>query len=309
MNRTERIIGREEHHGGRVDLSGRMFIVTGAAGSIGSAVCRQAIMWGADRVVALDRDEYRMWQLEDMPGMTKMLADCLDYEALMRAAEPGATFIHAAAYKHVGGLEGDVEAARRNNIVGTEQVCHACYSSTCDLVLVSTDKAADPAGVMGQTKRTAERYALMTDGGRAIRLGNVWGSSGSVAEVWRRQINAGQPITLTDPKMTRYYMTAGEAARATLEVATLSAGLYGANCGDPVALSDIAERYMETEGGKQRTQVIGAKPGEKAHESFVGQDEEAVWCPSERVFKVRQACKSLTGPPKHKQLKAPQGAK
>ena len=206
----------------------RVVIVTGAGGSIGSELCRQLARLGAGRLVLVDKGEPPLFEIErelvderDYPAVSAVLADCSD-RARMRAVferhHPEVVF-HAAAYKHVAMLESNPMQAVTNNILGTRNLVEAAIEAGVDrFVQISTDKAANPRNMMGQSKAVCEwlieSYALRDDVATrfvAVRFGNVLGSSGSVIPIFRRQIERGGPVTVRHPELTRFFMTIPEA--------------------------------------------------------------------------------------------------
>jgi FlaA1/EpsC-like NDP-sugar epimerase len=284
-------------------VAGRTVVVTGAAGSIGSELSRQLLRHGPSRLVLIDRSEYGLWALEqeltgDAPSgvIEPVILDVRDGERitdLFQRRSPSVVF-HAAALKHVPLLERNVIAAVINNVIGTHHVTEAALDAgVTRLVLVSSDKAVTPSSVMGATKRIAER--LVADAaarsGRdfiSVRFGNVLGSSGSVLEVFQAQLAAGGPLTVTDPEMTRYFMTIPEASGLVLHAAALQGqrGTLTLDMGQPVRIVDIAEDLVRLHGLEPGTDVeiviTGARPGEKLHEQLSSPDErlEATGHPS-----------------------------
>jgi FlaA1/EpsC-like NDP-sugar epimerase len=203
---------------------------------------------------------------------------------------------HAAAYKHVPMAERNVLEAVRNNILGTHNVAQAAIAhGAMEFVLVSTDKAVRPASVMGVTKRVAETVVQGLQNGCcrfvAVRFGNVLGSSGSVVPLFREQIARGGPVTVTDPEVTRYFMTIPEAAQLVLQAAALGSGgeIFILEMGRPVRILDLARQMIRLSGYEPEEDVpivfTGLRPGEKMHEELVGA-EEAVTSTSHDLIKV-----------------------
>jgi FlaA1/EpsC-like NDP-sugar epimerase len=275
-------------------VSGRSIIVTGAAGSIGSELARQLLRLRPSRLVLIDRSESGLWALErelapDAPlGVIEpVLLDVRDPQlltAVFRAHAP-ALILHAAALKHVPMLERNVPVAVLNNVLGTASVAEACVrSGVTRLVLISTDKAVAPTSVMGATERLAERIVsdAAARSGRdfvSVRFGNVLSSSGSVLEVFRAQIEAGGPVTITDPEMTRSFMTTDEAAGLVLHAATLRASgeVLILDTGEPRRIVDLAEDLIRLHGfepGRDIEVVVtGRRAGEKLHEQLAAPTE------------------------------------
>ncbi len=277
-------------------IRGRRVLITGAGGSIGSEIARQVEIFEPERLILLDHDETHLHDLLvtlDGSRATPVLADVRDR---LRTSEvfdeyrPEVVF-HAAAHKHVPILEKHPQEALLTNVVGTANVVEAagaCGASR--FVLISTDKAVRPTSVMGASKQIAEQIArgLSRQGTVlcAVRFGNVLGSRGSVVPTFLRQIAAGGPVTVTDPEMTRYFMSVEEAVQLVLQAAALARGgeVFTLEMGDPVNILDLAHRLIRLSGrvpGRDvPIQVIGARPGEKQHEELVNDEESPV--PTER---------------------------
>ena len=300
----EDLLGREaielELDGPRGDLEGRTVLVTGGAGSIGGELARQVAGFGPKRLILLDQAESPLYftHLElrsTFPELevTPIVADVTDHariESVFARHRPDFVF-HAAAYKHVPLMEDNAVEAVRNNVLGTLTVAQAAASFGADkFVLISTDKAVYPSSVMGATKRLAEQIVLrwpalcesQTDF-RAVRFGNVLGSDGSVIPVFKKQLAAGQPITVTHPEVTRYFMTIPEAVQLVLHAAALpEAG--GRICmlemGEPVRIVELAENLIRLSGLEPYTDVpivfTGLRPGEKLHEELMSAREATV---------------------------------
>jgi FlaA1/EpsC-like NDP-sugar epimerase len=277
-------------------LSGRTVLVTGAAGSIGSELCRQVAAQGPGRLVLLDRHENGMFHLENslrmrFPGvpLVPVLGDVLlrdQLHALFAAHRPDLV-LHAAAYKHVPLAEVNVLEAVRNNVLGTRNLAHAALAhGTRKFVLVSTDKAVRPTSVMGATKRAAELLVQELSGRQcqfsAVRFGNVLGSSGSVVPLFREQIACGGPVTVTDPRMTRFFMTIPEAASLILQSALFSHGgeIFVLEMGEPVRIVDLATQMIRLSGFEPEVDIpvvfTGLRPGEKLTEELIDETAEAV---------------------------------
>jgi FlaA1/EpsC-like NDP-sugar epimerase len=284
-------------------IADRTVLVTGAAGSIGSELCRQVAAHGPARLVLFDRHENGMYLLEGelrdrFPAVeiTPVLGDLLledQMEAAFAAYRPALVF-HAAAYKHVPLAELNVLQAVRNNVIGTLNAAQiAMRHKVSEFVLVSTDKAVRPSSVMGATKRAAE----LLIGGLApgpcrflvVRFGNVLGSSGSVVPLFREQIARGGPVTVTDPEVTRYFMTIPEACQLILEAS--SAGEPGATylleMGSPVRIADLARQMIRLSGFEPDEDIAvvftGLRPGEKLEEELVDEGERVMTTVHERI--------------------------
>ncbi len=275
-------------------LNGRTVMVTGAGGSIGSELCRQVVALGVKRLVLVDHAENNLFQIDlelrerGWTGLTPVVADCKDEVAMARAfAEhrPQIVF-HAAAYKHVPMMELNPLQAVANNALATELMTTLSEQFGVErFCLISTDKAVEPKTVMGATKALAERViesrnASSTTRFAAVRFGNVLGSSGSVLPIFRRQIAAGGPVTVTHPEMTRYFMTIPEAVQLVIEATGIADGgdIFVLDMGEPVRILDLAHRMIEISGhepGKDiRVEIVGIRPGEKLHEELFNVDEQ-----------------------------------
>jgi len=297
--RVDDLLAREPVH---LDLprvrafaSGKRVLVTGAAGSIGSELCRQIAGYAPECLVLYDRHENGMYGLEmelrarfPEVRLEPVLGDILlpdQLDAVFSLHRPELVF-HAAAYKHVPLAERNVLEAVRNNILGTRNVAEAAVAHGArEFVLVSTDKAVRPTSVMGVTKRVAEMVLQgMQNGGCrfvAVRFGNVLGSSGSVVPLFREQIARGGPVTVTHPEVMRYFMTIPEAVQLILQAATLGEGgeIFILEMGEPVRIVDLARNMIRLSGFEPDEDIeivfTGLRPGEKMTEELVA-DEEAI---------------------------------
>jgi FlaA1/EpsC-like NDP-sugar epimerase len=289
---VEDVLGREQVE---VDLGavaayvkGKTVLVTGAGGSIGSELCRLLSRLGAARLVLLDKGESALFEIErelvgerDYSAAIPVLGDCADRAKMRRVFEryrPQVIF-HAAAYKHVGMLEANPLEAVSNNILGTHTVADVAVEFGVErFVLISTDKAANPKNVMGQSKAVCEwiveSFALQPDVDTrfvAVRFGNVLGSSGSVIPIFRRQIERGGPVTVTNAEMTRYFMTIPEASSLVVQAGAMGGRgqVYVLDMGEPVRILELAKQMIRLSGRDEseiEIQITGAKAGEKLHE-------------------------------------------
>jgi FlaA1/EpsC-like NDP-sugar epimerase len=280
-------------------IEGRTIMVTGAGGSIGSELCRIVAGWRPKKLVLFEANEFALYQIERQLGrdatfaLVPVLGSVTD-EALVKrtiAEHQVEAIFHAAAHKHVPLVEANVLEGVRNNVFGTRTIAEAALSGGVkDFVLISTDKAVRPTNVMGATKRWAElivrdigdRPAAAKAGQRfaAVRFGNVLGSNGSVVPLFREQIAAGGPLTLTDERMTRYFMSIHEAAELIVQAGTLSQGgdLFLLDMGQPVKIRDLAENMIRLAGltvrsplhpdGDIAIEVTGIRPAEKLYEEL-----------------------------------------
>lgn len=266
-------------------IQGRRVLVTGAGGSIGSEIVRQILRFDPGSVWALDRDETLLHEAGLTWGgdVQHVLCDIRDANALislLAEIRPEIVF-HAGALKHVPLLEANPEEAVLTNVIGTRNVIEAgSRAGMKHFILISTDKAVNPSSVMGSTKRIAE---LMTQAGTvrgdgcvysAVRFGNVLGSRGSVVPTFVEQIRRGGPVTVTDPDMTRYFMTVDEAARLVVQAATLARGseVFLLDMGEPVKIVDLARRMIRLAGLLPDRDIeityTGRRPGEKLFETL-----------------------------------------
>lgn len=275
-------------------LSDKTVLVTGAGGSIGSELCRQLASVCSAHLVIFDQSEYNLYQIEEellerSPDLqlTSVLGDVCDHAAVSHVFQqykPTAVF-HAAAYKHVPLLEGQVREAIKNNALGTRIVADLAHQNDVEkFVLISTDKAVNPTSLMGACKRVAEIYC-QTLASRSntkfitVRFGNVLGSAGSVVPKFQKQIKAGGPVTVTHKDMTRYFMTITESAQLILEASAMGdAGrIYVLDMGQPVLITELAEQVIRLSGREPGKDIdivyTGLRPGEKMHEELFHTDE------------------------------------
>ncbi len=273
----------------RRSLAGQRVLITGAGGSIGSEIARQVAEFNPSQLLLLDHDETHLHDTAViLPGSSEqLLVDVSDRAAVFEAMllhRPDVVF-HAAAHKHVPVLESHPVAAVSVNVYGTENVVEAAAAAgTQRFVLISSDKAVAPISVMGASKRVAEEVVLAhAPAGAAysvVRFGNVLGSRGSVIPTFARQIAAGGPITVTDPRMTRFFMSVEEAVQLVLQASVLSRGgeIFMLEMGEPVRILDLAQRMIRLSGHEEGTEIpvrmIGRRPGEKLHEELHSPDEE-----------------------------------
>ena len=288
-------------------IENKVVLVTGAGGSIGSELCRQIVQWGPTELIMFEASEFSLYQIErelrqqqldenSSVKVTPLLGDVRDRTRVAEVIERFRvqTIYHAAAYKHVPLVEQNVAVGAENNILGTLSVLEAAEAFGVEqFVLVSTDKAVRPTNVMGATKRFAE--LICQDFGRRfgrtrvcmVRFGNVLGSSGSVIPLFTDQINAGGPVTVTHPKVTRYFMTIPEAAQLVLQAGSMGRNgeVFVLDMGEPVRILDIARRLIQIMGhtvrdeanpdGDIEIQISGLRPGEKLYEELLLGDKVA----------------------------------
>jgi FlaA1/EpsC-like NDP-sugar epimerase len=274
----------------RRSITGQRVLITGAGGSIGSEIARQVAEFNPARLLLLDHDETHLHDVSlILPGPSEqLLVDVSDRAAVFEALlhhRPDVIF-HAAAHKHVPVLEAHPVEAVNVNVYGTQNIVQAAAAAgTKRFVLISSDKAVRPISVMGASKRVAEEVVLAhaPDGAAysVVRFGNVLGSRGSVIPTFARQIAAGGPITVTDPRMTRFFMSVEEAVQLVLQASVLSQSreIFMLEMGEPVRILDLAQRMIRLSGHEEGTEIpirmIGRRPGEKLHEELEGPDEQA----------------------------------
>ena len=263
----------------RALLCGAAVLVTGAGGSVGAELCRQIARLSPARLILVDRAEDNLFRIHrDLPDAEPCIGDVCDrarMEELFYLHRP-AVVLHAAAYKHVPMMERCPAEAVRNNVVGTRIVADAALLfGARSFTLVSTDKAVNPASVMGASKRLAERYVRALGGRSAtrflvVRFGNVLGSTGSVVPIFLEQIASGGPVTVTHPEMMRYFMTIPEACQLVLQATALSSGgeTFVLDMGQPLRIFDLARELIRRSGRDIQIVFTGPRPGEKLVEEL-----------------------------------------
>jgi FlaA1/EpsC-like NDP-sugar epimerase len=288
------------------NIAGKVVMVTGAGGSIGSELCRQIVKAGPAALLLVELTEFALYAIEHelqsamaeegAPDirLVPLLANVRDASRMaeiFRTWKPH-TVYHAAAYKHVPLVEHNPAEGVKNNVLGTlTTAMQAAAHGVSDFVLISTDKAVRPTNVMGTSKRLAEmvlqaQAAVMAQAGgktrfSMVRFGNVLGSSGSVVPLFRKQIKDGGPITLTDERITRYFMTIPEAAQLVIQAGAMASGgdVFVLDMGEPVRIADLARRMLELSGlalkdaanpnGDIEITLTGLRPGEKLYEELL----------------------------------------
>ncbi len=292
----------------RNNLSNRTLMVTGGGGSIGSELCRQLAKLNPGKLLVLDSSEYNLYIIEKelrqkFPELALhfYLGDVTDQpfvEQIMQQQQPKVVF-HAAAYKHVPLLEHQIRQAIRNNVLGTRTVALAADQAGCEeFVLVSTDKAVNPANVMGATKRAAEIFCQNLNSYSktryiTVRFGNVLGSAGSVIPLFREQIASGGPITVTHPDMERYFMTIPEASRLIMQTTVLGEGgeIFVLDMGEAIKISYLAEQMIRLSGKIPDEDIaieyVGLRPGEKLYEELFHEKEQLEPTRHAKVFLAR----------------------
>ena len=273
----------------RETLTGRRVLVTGGGGSIGSELCRQIARLGAHSLAVVDHSEFNLYQISqelraEYPELIfeGILADAGDAAAMRKLFsenQPQVVF-HAAAYKHVPMLQGQLRQAFRNNVLVTRNIADLADQHKVEcFVLISTDKAVNPTSVMGACKRIAEIWCQNLNAKSntryiTVRFGNVLDSAGSVVPLFRQQIRNGGPVTITHPEISRYFMTIPEACQLILQAASLGHGgeIFALDMGEPVKIRDLAEQMIRLAGKKPGTEVpivyTGLRSGEKLFEEL-----------------------------------------
>lgn len=268
-------------------IKDKIVLVTGAGGSIGSEICRQCERFGAKKLVLLDHSEYNLYAIAseiEKIETSLVMQNVVNREFLdetFKKHKPDIV-IHAAAYKHVPLVEANIDEAVLNNVIGSKNVIDISIKyGVKKVVMISTDKAVRPTNVMGTTKRICELYAQNSNGNGtdivAVRFGNVLGSSGSVIPKFKSQIEAGGPITVTHPDITRYFMLIQEACELVLQAASIGMGgeIFILDMGEPVKIVDLAKKMIELSGREGiEIKYIGLRPGEKLYEELLIDESE-----------------------------------
>ena len=317
----EDLLGREPVAPNAVLLAknivGKVVLVTGAGGSIGSELCRQILAEAPDKLLLIEQSEFALYNIHQELGekvslretaLVPLLASVQDYDRMheiMSTWRPHSVY-HAAAYKHVPLVEHNPVAGIKNNLLGTLRTAQAAQKNGVnDFVLISTDKAVRPTNIMGASKRLAELALQALAANQTytkfsmVRFGNVLASSGSVVPRFREQIRDGGPVTLTHPDVTRYFMTIPEAAQLVIQAGAMAKGgdVFVLDMGDPVKILDLARRMVELSGLKVKDEqhpegdieivVTGMRPGEKLYEELLtGNNPEPTQHP--RILKANE---------------------
>jgi FlaA1/EpsC-like NDP-sugar epimerase len=301
------------------DLADQVVLVSGAGGSIGSELTRQIVRQRPRQLLLLDHNEFGLYSIhQELQGLcaaeglavqlVPLLASVSNPERLQAvfASYRPATVYHAAAYKHVPMVEDNPGEGVRNNVFGTLHMAQAAVAAGVHrFVLISTDKAVRPTNVMGATKRMAELVLQAVAQAHAqtlfsmVRFGNVLGSSGSVVPLFRRQLASGGPLTVTDPEVTRYFMTIPEAAQLVLQAGAMGQGgdVFVLDMGQPMKIMDLARRMLHLSGlsernaahpdGDMEIAITGLRQGEKLFEELlIGDNPEPTEHP--RIMKARE---------------------
>lgn len=289
-------------------LEGKTVLVTGGAGSIGSEICRQALTYGAKRLIVFDIDENGLFDIGNELGASfaesrfelriGSVRDKIRLNELFREFKVEVVF-HAAAHKHVPMMESNPVEAVKNNVFGTLNVAQTASRFSCErFILISTDKAVNPGNVMGASKRIAEQAIQMLNAVSntvfaAVRFGNVLGSSGSVVPFFVKQIENGGPVTVTHPEMRRYFMTIPEAVQLVLEAGSLAKGgeIFVLDMGEPVRIYDLACDLIMLYGLKPNTDIkiefCGLRPGEKLFEEIRLAEEDVSKTDNNKIYVLK----------------------
>lgn len=319
--KPDELLGRD-----KVDLAipdvakayaGRVVMVTGAGGSIGSELCQQLINCAPARIVLFEQSEFSLYEID---GELRSMAKQAGIEVTSRLGsitnparvrkimigEKVEIVLHAAAYKHVPIVEENELEGARNNVLGTQIVADAAVAAGVErFILISTDKAVRPTNIMGATKRMAELVVqdMQTRATETkfamVRFGNVLGSSGSVLPLFQKQIMAGGPVTVTHPEITRFFMTIPEAARLVLLAGAYAEGgdVFVLDLGQPMKIIDIARRMIEMSGRRVKENgagdieiiITGMRPGEKLYEELLIDDDSLLPTPHEKILRAQEA--------------------
>jgi FlaA1/EpsC-like NDP-sugar epimerase len=306
-------------------LAGKHVLVTGAGGSIGSEICRQSMKFCPRQIILLDRAENSLFEIDrelrqrwlgaDIVPAVADIGDQPRIASLLDQHRPHVIF-HCAAHKHVPMMESNPGEAIKNNVIGTRVIADAAAAcGAAAFVMVSTDKAVNPTSVMGAAKRCAELYiqSLNQETGTrflAVRFGNVLGSSGSVVPIFRKQIEAGGPLTVTHPEMQRFFMTIAEASQLVMQAGAIGRGgeIFVLDMGQPIRILDLAMEMIRRHGLEPEKDIAieftGIRPGEKLYEELACANEQTrptshpkirVWqLPRATAGQVEQMLGSLT---------------
>lgn len=302
--KIEDLLGREviQMNNKRIgdEISGKVILVTGAAGSIGSEIVRQLIAYFPAKLVLVDQGESALYHLEyelagKVPANVQLIVNIADVSDTRRVSKIFKThrpdiIFHAAAYKHVPLMENNPYEAIKTNVIGTRILAELASEMGVEkFVMVSTDKAVNPTNVMGATKRLAEMYTQsmnQLEGVKtkfiATRFGNVLGSNGSVIPLFKKQIERGGPVTVTHPEITRFFMTIPEACELVLEAATMGQGgeVFVFDMGESVKIIDLAKKMITLSGLRVDKDIeiryTGLRPGEKLYEELLNNDENTL---------------------------------
>lgn len=289
-------------------IQNRVILVTGAGGSIGAELCRQIMRLQPQKIILLEQSEFNLYQIQH--DLTQEFADIAIVPALLNVSdaigvldllqrEQPVVVFHAAAYKHVPLLEGQIRAAVCNNVLGTQVLAEASVAIGVEkFILISSDKAVNPTNVMGTTKRVAEIYCQnlntrVTTQFITVRFGNVLGSVGSVLPLFQKQLETGGPLTVTHPDIERYFMTILEASQLILQAMVNGQGgeIFVLDMGEPIKITYLAEQIIRLAGkipGKDISiEYIGLRPGEKLYEELFHPSEQLAVTEHHKLFQAK----------------------
>jgi len=289
-------------------IAGKTVLISGGGGSIGSELCRQVAKLGPAKLVLFEKSEFNLYSIgcelnNEYPNLifNTVLGDVCDDVAVARVLKnhrPEIIF-HAAAYKHVPMLEYQIREAVRNNVLGTRLMAQAAANFGCKtFVMISTDKAVNPANVMGASKRTSEIYCQALNAHAdthyiTVRFGNVLGSAGSVVPLFKEQIAHGGPVTVTHPDITRFFMTIPEASQLILQAATMGKGgeVFVLDMGEPLKIAYLAEQMIRLSGKIPGDDIeikyTGLRPGEKLYEELFYKQEDLLKTEHKKILLAR----------------------
>ncbi len=294
INDINDILNRKQINFKKINkLSNKTVLVTGAAGTIGSEICRQLVHHKVKKVIAIDKSEIGIYDLQQKLKKEKIYYNLLDIndkallEKIIRDEKVQIIF-HAAAYKHVNILENNIFSAVKNNIFATHNICDLSKKYSCEMIFISTDKAANPTSILGYTKRFAEKICenfnlskLIKDKIKIVRFGNVFGSSGSAINNFIDKINNEQPVQITNKKASRYFMTVLEACHLVLQTSAINSNekIFILNMGKPVNIFNLASNLAKLKiklnpNYKFKYEEIGLFPGEKLRETLIDKSEK-----------------------------------
>ena len=293
INEINNILNRKQIKIKKINkLAKKTIIVTGAAGTIGSEICRQLLQHKVKKIIAIDKSEIGIYNQQGKLKNKKIIYKLLDIndkfflEQVIKKEKVELIF-HAAAYKHVNILEENIFSAVKNNILATYNLCELSIKYSCEMIFISTDKAANPTSVLGYTKKTAEKVCkyfnsinLSKKKIKIVRFGNVFGSSGSAVNNFIDKINNEKPLQITSKKAYRYFMTVSEACHLVLQTTSIKSNksIFILNMGTPINIFMLAKKLAEIKSNqnpnyKFKYVVIGLQPGEKLKETLKGKRE------------------------------------
>ncbi len=311
----EDILGREpiqlDWEKIKANLQGKKILVTGGGGSIGSELCKQLARVNPGKLIIFDQSEFNLYRVDaelhqaypelDIRAVLGDVSDRIAVQRMLEGCRPDVIF-HAAAYKHVPLLENQIREAVHNNVLGTKILAEqAIKAGISRFILISTDKAVNPTNVMGATKRAAEILCQnISDVSRTsfttVRFGNVLDSAGSVVPLFRKQINAGGPVTVTHPEISRYFMTIPEACQLIMKAETIGKGgeVFVLDMGEPIKIQYLVEQMIRLCGKRPgediQIEFIGLRPGEKLHEELFHPHEQLIETGYKKLLLAKARC-------------------